>query len=255
MPIPPLGPSRDDSDLVLPKVRKLLAKAADPAATAEESETYNAKASELIAAYGIDRAMLAAGEPDTDVVGDRVVVLDAPYARDKATLLAGIAAQMRCRTVLRTRYAGGAKELSVHLFGYDSDLLRTDLLFTSLLLQASRGMVRARPPRQETVAAFRRSWLTGFTQAVVQRLAAAEAAAAAGAERAQDGRDGPSVALVLADRTDVVERALAERYPRLQQGRRRSLSGSGMADGWHAGQRADLGGTRLDHDPRGRLGA
>jgi hypothetical protein len=241
---------------MLAKIRKLLAKAEDPATTAGEAETYNAKAAELMAAYGIDRAMLAAADPDSDVVGDRVVVLEAPYARDKAGLLSGIAHELRCRSVMRTRYPGGRKEISLHLFGYDSDLLRADLLFTSLLVQATLGMVRAPVPVGESLAAFRRSWLAGFTHAVVRRVGQAEREAAGNAEREAATRPSEaSVALVLADRSRAVEEALAEQYPRLQAGRRRSLSGSGMAEGWAAGQRADLGGGKLARPPRGALGA
>jgi hypothetical protein len=260
MPNPTAGPRAGQHDQMLAKIRKLLAKAEDPAATAGEAETYNAKATELMAAYGIDRALLAATDPDSDVVGDRVVVLDAPYARDKASLLSGIAHELRCRSVLRTRYPGRAKELSVHLFGFDSDLLRTDLLFTSLLVQAAVGMARVPVPVGETVAAFRRSWLAGFTHAVVRRLAAAEAKAAGEAQceaerEAGTGDPQTSVALVLADRSVAVDDALSREYPRLRAGRRRSLSGSGMAQGWAAGQRADIGGGRLDRPSRGALGA
>ncbi len=256
MPNPTTDRQTGQHDQMLAKIRKLLAKAEDPAATAGEAETYNAKATELMAAYGIDRALLAASDPDSDVVGDRVVVLDAPYARDKASLLSGIAHELRCRGVLRTRYPGGAKELSVHLFGHDSDLLRTDVLYTSLLVQASVGMARVPVPVGESVAAFRRSWLAGFTNAVVRRLAAAESKAAGEAERDRGtGASQASVALVLADRTVAVDDALTREYPRLRSGRRRSLSGSGMAQGWAAGQRADLGGGRLGRPSRGALGA
>jgi hypothetical protein len=240
------------TDPILAKVRKLLAKAEDAAATPAEAETYNAKASALMAEYGIDRALLAAADPDSDIVGDRVVVLDAPYARDKATLLSGLAHALRCRSVLRTRYPDGQRELSVHLFGFDSDLLRTDVLFTSLLVQATVGMVRTPAPVGESVAAFRRSWLAGFTQAVVTRVGGAERKAASDAER---GAAQTSVALVLADRSAAVEDALARRYPRLGSARTRMLSGSGMADGWAAGQRADIGGSKLTRPPRGALGA
>jgi Protein of unknown function (DUF2786) len=235
------------ADQVLATVRKLLAKAEDPAATPQEAETYNAKASDLMAAYGIDRALLAVADPDSDVVGDRVVVADAPYARDKATLLSGIAHEMRCRAVLRTRYPAGVKQLSLHLFGYDSDLLRTEVLYTSLLVQASVGMARAPVPFGEQVAAFRRSWLAGFTHAVVQRLAVAERRAAEQAEApASTEAEERSVALVLADRSVAVADTLARHYPRLQSGRRRVLSGSGMVDGWSAGQRAVIGGRTLE---------
>jgi len=256
MPNPSAGLRTGQHDQMLAKIRKLLAKAEDPAATAGEAETYNAKATELMAAYGIDRALLAVTDPDSDIVGDRVVLLDAPYARDKASLLSGIAHELRCRSVLRTRYPGGVKELSVHLFGYDSDLLRTDVLYTSLLVQSSVGMARVEVPQGESVAAFRRSWLAGFTHAVVRRLAAAETRAAGDAERAS-GQDASrtSLALVLADRSVAVEDALSREYPRLRTGRQRSLSGSGMAEGWAAGQRADLGGGRLGRRSRGALGA
>jgi hypothetical protein len=241
------SPSTRKADQVLATVRKLLAKAEDPAATPQETETYNAKASDLMAAYGIDRALLAVADPDGDVVGDRVVVAEAPYARDKVTLLSGIAHEMRCRAVLRTRYPAGVKQLSLHLFGYDSDLLRTEVLYTSLLVQASVGMARAPVPFGEQVAAFRRSWLAGFTHAVVQRLAVAERRAAEQAESpASTEAEGRSVALVLADRSVAVADTLARHYPRLQSGRRRVLSGSGMVDGWSAGRRAVIGGRTLE---------
>lgn len=247
------------TDDILSKVRKLLAKAEDPAATTEESETYTAKAAELVAAYGIDRALLAQADPGSDVVGDRVVVLDAPYALDKAGLLAGVACRLRCRTVQRTRYPDGVKELSVHLFGYDSDLRRAELLYTSLLLQAVQGLGRTAAPAGESVAAFRRSWLAGFTDAVVRRLAEAERRAETRAD--DDRRQNPSsgsspVALVLADRSATVESALVGHYPRLGKSRRRSLSGSGGYAGWSAGQRANLGGGEgLAGPVRGRLPA
>lgn len=255
------------NDDILAKIRKILAKAEDPAASAAEAETYTAKAAELIATYGIDRALLAESDPASDVVGDRVVVLDAPYALDKASLLATVAFELRCRAVQRTRYVDGAKQISLHLFGYGSDLERTEVLFTSLLMQATTTLARTRPPRGESVAAFRRSWLAGFTSAIGRRLRDAETRARRAAEGREDtggaGRDagdragdrtsdrpgdrgrGRSVALVLAERSEQVESALVQEYPRLRRAQRRTLSGSGGMAGWQAGQRADLGGSRF----------
>lgn len=80
-----------DADGVLARVRKLLTKAEDPAATAQEPEAYTAKASELMAAYGIDRALLAAADPTFDVVGDQVITLDPPYAAENAQLVVEVA--------------------------------------------------------------------------------------------------------------------------------------------------------------------
>lgn len=236
---------------VLERVRKLLAKAEDPACPEAEAAALNAKAAELIAKYGVDRALLAAAAPEVDPVGDRVVRLDPPYALDKATLLAAVATELRCRSVRRKQWRNGAYEYSIHLFGCESDLERADLLFTSLLVQASYGLAGAQVPPWEGVAAFRRSWLAGFTQAVQQRLREAEQRASATADTG-----GPSVALVLADRSDRVARRVAEVYPRLGAAAPRRLIGSGARDGYAAGQRADLGGARVGRPaPRGLGGA
>lgn len=238
------------ADPMLAKIRKLLAKAEDPATTTEEAELYTAKAAQLIADYGIDEALLAHGDPSRDPVGDRVVVMDAPYAADKADLLSTVAHELRCRAVRRTRYPEGVKELSLHLFGHESDLQRVELLFTSLLLQTAHGLARTPVPPWEHKAAFRRSWMAGFRQAIGQRLQLAEKQAEAqAADRFRSS--GTSTALVLADRSALVKAALEQEYPRLRTARARQFSGSGARDGYAAGQRADLGGTRLkDRAPR-----
>lgn len=233
-----------DTEAMLARVRKILAKAEDPAATAQEAETYTAKASELMAAYGIDRALLAARDPSLDVVGDRVIVLDRPYAAEKAQLVGQVALALGCRVVRRTRYPDGGKELSVHLFGHRCDLQRVEILFTSLLLQAMQTLTRTPVPAWDHPAAFRRSWLSGFSTAVARRLERAERAAA---EQAEDrfAAHGTSTTLVLADRSAAVEAIRDATYPDLQTASARRLSGSGGALGFAAGQRADLGTTRL----------
>lgn len=233
-----------DTETMLVRVRKLLTKAEDPAATVQEAQTYTAKASELMAAYGIDRALLAASEPSLDVVGDRVIVLDRPYAAEKAQLVGQVAISLGCRVVRRTRFPNGTKELSVHLFGHRSDLQRTEILFTSLLLQAMHALARTPVPGWDHPAAFRRSWLSGFSSAVGRRLLQAERAAAHQAEE-RFAASGTSTTLVLADRSAAVEAARDATYPDLVATATRRLSGSGGAQGWAAGQRADLGNGRL----------
>ncbi len=229
---------------MLEKIRKLLAKAEDDATSAEEADLYTSKAAQLIADYGIDQALLAADVPGGGVVGDRVVRLEPPYARDKADLLATVADSLRCRCVRITDRTTTRNEFSIHLFGHASDLERAELLFTSLLLQASTWLVRTPIPRHEHKAAFRRSWLAGFRHAIGSRLAEAERTAErdASTRRTASGR---STGLVLADRDAAVVDALREIYPRLRHSRPRSFSGSGVSDGWTAGQRADIGGTRV----------
>jgi hypothetical protein len=222
------------SEAILAKVRKLLAKAEDPACTPAEAESFTAKATELIAKYGVDRALLAAADPTTDSVGDLVVDVPAPYALDKAGLLAGVAGALRCRSV-RRRAEGG---FAMHLFGFVSDLERVELLYTSLLVQAAHGLAAAPVPPWEHVAAFRRSWLAGFAAVVARRLRESEETAVT---RAVPERDGPSVALVLADRSDRVALRLAETYPGLRSAGPRRLAGGGLDHGAAAGRCADLG--------------
>lgn len=235
-------------DAILDKVRKLLSKAEDPACTPAEAEAFTAKATELIAKYGVDSALLAAADPSTDPVGDAVIEVPAPYALDKCGLLAGVAAALRCQTVRRQGWSGERKTFAVHLFGHDADLRRVEVLFTSLLVQAAYALLATPVPSWENVAAFRRSWFAGYTRAIVARLHAAEERAAATAERAANlGRDsaGRSVALVLADRGTEVTQRVAEAYPRLRFAAPRRLAGGGRGQGYAAGQRADIGTARI----------
>lgn len=234
-------------------VRKLLTKA-ERAATSAECETYTAKAVELMARHGIDEALLAAAQPDRDGVGTCTIAMDDPYSAGKARLLAWTAAALRCRSVLHTRPGGRVEKVTV--LGFAADRERVEVLYTSLLLQATTQLARQRPLwADESVAAYRRSWLYGFGQECHRRLLAAERAAAGAPIPAQrSGADGTgsagmpsaaSVELVLARRDDAVDRAFAAAYPHLQQARRASLSGSGLRAGVAAGRRADLGGRRL----------
>ncbi|MCM3887236.1 DUF2786 domain-containing protein [Frankia sp. R82] len=231
-------------DALLGRVRKLLAMAEAEGLAEAAREAYNVKAAELIAQYGIDRALVEEAAPRRVGAADLVVVLESPYARDKVTLLASVAAPMGCRLVHRESRRGEGIEHSAHLFGMAADIQRVQLLFTSLLVQQAHGLAVERPPRQENPRAFRRSWMAGFALAVARRLGAAEQAAR---ERAQARvhreaePNGPSVAVVLADRSRRVEQHLASVYPRLRTPRARALSGSGGAAGYRAGERADLG--------------
>lgn len=236
-------------------VRKLLAKA-ERAATAAEAESYTAKAVELSARHGIDAALLAAARPGCDEVGTRRIAVDDPYSAGKARLLAWTAAALRCRAVLHQ--ARGGRVTAVTVLGFAVDRERVELLYTSLLLQAGTQLTAQRPTRPgESVAAYRRSWLHGFAVQVHRRLLDAERAAAeqaAGGSPAAGAPTAGSLALVLADRTDRVQRAYAEAFPALGRARPRALSGSGFARGAAAGDRADLGGLRVTAAARPAVG-
>ncbi|WP_020670780.1 DUF2786 domain-containing protein [Amycolatopsis nigrescens] len=228
-----------DQDALLARVRKLLAKAEDPAVTEAEAELYNTKAAELIARHGIDNAMLAAEDRDADEITSVRISVENPYSRDKASLLAKVAHPLRCRAIF---LRAGNFVYAVTVFGFRSDLERAQLLYTSLLLQATTQLGRVRPEVPwQSVAAYRRTWLHGFATAVQQRLTSAEQRAAV--EHGSTTTAGRSTELVLRDRVDMVDEAYQQEYGDLHVMRRRRLSGGGYLDGHLAGRRADLGAT------------
>jgi Protein of unknown function (DUF2786) len=222
---------------LLQRVRKLLAKAEAEGVTLAEAEALTAKAAELMARYGIDRALLAAKQPDTD----RVIDISNPWARVQAHLLCGLASAMRCQPVI---LPNAGSDTRIHIFGFASDLKRTDILYTSLLVQMSRGLAAAPAPvGVRNVRAWRRSWLLGFTTAVVHRVRAAEQRATTQAAASEAGT-GARSELVLADRQQVIERNLELAYPVTRRSRI-TYTGSGYGDGYSKGTQADLDGARL----------
>jgi Protein of unknown function (DUF2786) len=224
---------------LLDRVRKLLAKAEGEGVTPQEAQALTAKAAELMAKYGIDRALLAAARPETDAPASRMVVLDNPWNRVKAHLLCGLGAALRCQCVLLTARDG----LKVHMFGYASDLERADVLYTSVLIQMAHGLALAPVPERASPRAWRRSWLLGFASAVIGRVKEAEQAAASQAGPGEAG-GASRAALVLADRSLVIRDAMRREYPVTRQARM-TYSGTGYGDGYARGQRADLGTPRV----------
>jgi hypothetical protein len=226
---------------LLERVRKLLAKAEDPGVTPAEAEAFTAKAAELMARYGIDRALLAAAQPETDHPADRVIDIANPWARVQAHLLAGLATAMRCQCIILARSGPGTR---IHLFGFASDIERADMLYTSVLVQMWQGLAAAPVPAwTASPRAWRRSWLLGFTTAVISRVRAAEDHAATQAD-SRPGSPGPGTAVVLADRQQIIRARTAQAYPRTRSARV-TYTGSGYGTGYAQGQQADLGGPRL----------
>jgi Protein of unknown function (DUF2786) len=229
-------------------IRKLLAKA-EGAATAEEATAYNEKAAAMMARHGVNAALLAATGEKPDRIGERRIAMTDPYSMEKSMLASWIGSALGCRSVRHSGYGRSVSAITLH--GYESDIGRTEVLYTSLLLQATRQVVVQRPPSwsDEATAAYRRTWLVGFATEVNRRLSAAEQTAAEEHD-AVPAREGPSAALVVADRRSTVDRAFEDRYPKLKKARNRTLSGSGYGSGVAAGSRADLGGPRIANPRR-----
>jgi hypothetical protein len=231
----------DAPGALLGRVRKLLAKAEADGVTAAEAEALTAKAAELMARYGIDRALLAAVKPDTDRPASRIIDVPNPWSQVKAHLLGGLASAIRCACVQLPRAGAGTR---IHVFGYASDLERAEILYTSLLIQMAHGLAAAGVPADaRSVRAYRRSWLLGYTSAVVARVRAAEERAAATVRH--EPVTGKSTALVLADRELAVRRECQRAYP-VTRRMRVTYTGTGYRDGYTEGQRADVGAARVN---------
>jgi hypothetical protein len=229
--LPRLGPPparRPQNTRVLEKVRALLAKA-ESTTFPDEAEALSAKAQELMARHAIDSAMVGAGAAGVDdgPTGVRVPV-DDPYAGAKSILLAEVAAANRCRAVWSKGFGFST------LFGFESDLDFVDVLYTSLLVQATSAMVAAGSQvdgsGRSRTRSFRQAFLLAYAGRIGQRLREAEAA---GREAAAH-EYGEALLPVLADRSTAVKAAQAEAFPHLVS---RSVSISN-ASGWAAGRAA-----------------
>jgi hypothetical protein len=234
-------------DKLLDRVRKLLAKAEDESVTPPEAQALTAKAAELMAKYGIDRALLAAARPETDAASSRMVDIDNPWGRVKAHLLCGLGSALRCQCIMLTTKAG----LKIHMFGYASDIERADMLYTSVLIQMWHGLAGAQVPDwSRSPRAWRRSWLLGFAAAVTARVRTAEHAAEEAAGRAAPTGQTSRASLVLADRALVIRANVEREYP-VTRTARLTYSGTGYGAGYAKGQQADIGSRRVGQ-PAGR---
>ena len=194
---------------MLERVRALLAKA-ESTTFPEEAEALTARAQQLMARHAIDQAMLDGHAPDrpTDVVAWRIGV-DDPYAAAKSLLLDRIADAGGCRAVW-------SKELGCStVFGVRTSVEMTEILFTSLLVQATDATLRAgstadRSGRSRT-SSFRQSFLVAYAHRIGERLS--QATAQAVAEGTQ--RHGEELLPVLARRATAVDEAVKAAFPHL----------------------------------------
>ncbi|ABD11397.1 hypothetical protein CcI156_12750 [Frankia sp. CcI156] len=225
------GAGRSADPRILDKVRALLAKA-ESTGFADEAEALTAKAQQLMARHSIDEALLAAREGTRDEPAGRRVGVDSPYEAAKASLLDVVAGANRCRSVW-TKNLGFAT-----VIGFQPDLDAVELLYTSLLVQATAAMMQAgsRHGRSRT-RSFRQSFLASFAVRIGQRLTAAtEQASEQAAVEAGESRLLP----VLAARGDAVKEAAETMFPQVVARAVNATDGEGWASGRAAADLASL---------------
>jgi hypothetical protein len=153
--------------------------------------------------------------------------LDAPYVGAKAQLVNAVATANRCRAVVYEKLG------FVAVLGDELDLDITELLSTSLLVQATRALVATDRDSGATgqVRSYRQSFLLAYATRIGQRLAEASEPDPA------DARLLP----VLADRSKVVEELFEEMFPHTVAKSYAVRSMAGWGAGTSAADRADLG--------------
>lgn len=214
---------------MLGKIRALLSKA-EATTFAEEADAFTSKAQDLMTRYAIDEALLDDAEGHGDVVTSRIHI-DNPYAQAKAQLLSTVGTINRVRVIWDDHH-GMATAVGMAL-----DLQLVEMLFTSLLVQATRaltdagnvrraesGYLSGRPNRSPS---FRRAFLLAYANRIGERLEAAGAQAGADAGSSH----GAELVPVLARRAEAVDTTFDRFFPETREMRSRSVD----AHGWHAG--------------------
>ena len=223
---------------MLDRVRALLAKA-ESTDFPEEADAFTAKAQELMARHRIDHALLVVATGERDWPATRRVAVDNPYEAPKSLLLQVVAEANSCRAVWAKRFG------FTTIVGFPADMDSTELLFTSLLVQATRAMIQAKPATDEygrnTTRSFRQSFLTAYASRIGERLSAATDEVS---QEAADSAGGAQLLPVLAARDDAVRDAFEKQFPELTHHTATINNRQGWASGRAAADRASLHGRQ-----------
>ncbi|MGC5016986.1 DUF2786 domain-containing protein [Micromonospora sp. DT47] len=218
------GPS---GSRILDRVRALLAKAESTTFPAE-AEALTGKAQELIARHSLDRALVEAAAERPDLPGGVRLGADAPYAGAKALLVQEVAAANRCESIWSDDLGFAT------VLGFEGDLEAVELLYTSLLVQATAAMLRGRVERKakgRRTKGYDESFLNAFALRIGERLRAATEAAN---RQAADAAGPERLLPVLAARSDAVRQRMETLFPGVTRARLTVRD----AEGWHSGTSA-----------------
>lgn len=220
---------------MLDRVRALLAKA-ESTNFPQEAEALTAKAQELMTRHSIDQALLESGLDRPDRPGGVRLSTDTPYAGAKALLVQEVAAANRCESVW-------SDDLNfATVLGYPADLGAVELLYTSLLVQATSAMLSGRSERRTKTSsrrtrAYDESFLNAFALRIGERLRGATEEASRQAAEAE-GRE--RLLPVLAARSAAVEKRVHELFPGVTRHRLTIRDSEGWSSGTSAADRALL---------------
>jgi hypothetical protein len=225
------------NEKMLARIRRLLAKA-EATEFPEEAEALSGKAQELMAKFSLDSALVEAEVELPDDSAGRRIWVETPYVSAKAQLVGAVAAANRCRTVVIENLA------VVTIVGAELDLQLTEILSTSLLVQANRAMLAAGKHvghrGESRTRSFRQSFLMAYAQRIGERLEASTAATQAAVPEADADRLLP----VLAKREEQVDALFTKLFPNTTTRRTRITNGAGWDAGLTAADQAQLDARR-----------
>ncbi|WP_242625825.1 DUF2786 domain-containing protein [Streptomyces sp. BK022] len=217
----PRRPAGPGASRTLGRIRALLAKA-EGTGYPEEAEALTAKAQELMARHSVDEALLAASAPAPDAPGACRIGVEPPYEQAKAVLLDAVARANHCRAVWNEPYAFST------VVGFEADLEAVELLYTSLLVQATHAMAKAeaaqRAGGRKRTKTFRQSFLAAYAHRVGDRLTAAA-----------ESQVSEDLLPVLVTRETAVTDRLETMFPRTTTTRLRGINDEA---GWTEGAKA-----------------
>jgi hypothetical protein len=230
------------------KIAKLLAMAEDPGITEEMAANYLAKASELQLSMTISDAQIRAAAGSNHAPEEmftNVMVLrmkNAPYIKARRELMTGLAFLYNVRPTL------AADRSFMGLWGFESDIAFVQQMYTSIELQLANHMdVDWREYiGSDNARAWKVSFAHGYVGRVLDRLRHA---------RSKNVSETVGAALVVRDRGEMVQRHYETATAGIVSNRAVYKNTSvnsrdGVTAGYRAGNRADIGNTRVGGDTR-----
>lgn len=194
-----------------------------------EAETFTAKAQELMTRHAVDETLLRSGRREQIPVETLRVHLEAPYATVKASLLAAVARPNRCCTILLDPHDICAR------VGTPLDVDQTEMLFASLLIQATRAMAEAgtrRAGAYDRSPTLRRSFLMSYAVRIGERLEEAD--------RSTTASYGAELVPLLQREADAVTAEFERRFPDVRTSSSSSYDARGGDAGRDAADRARI---------------
>lgn len=225
----------ENNPRMLDKIRALLAKA-ESTAFAEEAEALAEKAQYLMTKYSIDASVARASRNAhcAEKPARKELTIDSPYVDAKFLLFDAVARANDCQAVW-SKFKSSAT-----VFGYADDIECAELLYTSLLMQATSAMLASGSHvdyfGQSRTKSFRRSFLIAYAYRIGSRLQESRDVAV----KEQTSNLSTSVSLVLASKAVAVTESLESHFPNLQRWSPNVSNAAGVRAGSRAANTAVL---------------